>query len=195
MIGERFGRLVVVGRAPNKGRHSAWLCRCDCGNETTVFGTNLRRGLTASCKCLHKERTSAASKTHGLSRSRIYTVWRNMHARCADASDPRYGGRGIKVCARWAKFENFLADMGAPPSSKHTLDRRDNDGDYDKRNCRWATPTIQARNTSKNRKVRYQGMFIPLVEQCERARLPYKTVHARLKRGWPVYKALSTPLS
>jgi len=198
VIGQRFGRLMVVARAPNKGRHSAWLCACDCGNDTVVFGSNLRRGFTTSCKCLHKEVTSAASRTHGLSKTRAYHIWCGMLARCGNPKNPRYsryGGRGISVCKRWLKFENFLADMGDPPTSHHTLDRKDNDGHYNKRNCRWATQTMQARNTSANRKVRFQGMFIPLVEQCERARLPYKTVHQRLKRGWPVYKALTTKLA
>jgi hypothetical protein len=192
MIGRRFGRLRVEARSPNQGRQPAWQCICDCGKTKIASGSNLRRGLTQSCGCLHTEVTSVINRTHGKSRSKIYIAWRNMRARCADLSDSRYGGRGIRVCERWEKFENFLADLGEPPSPRHSLDRYpDQNGNYEPGNCRWATMSEQLRNNSSNRLVTFNGLSLPLIEHCERAGLDYKTVHQRLRRGWTVEKALT----
>ncbi len=196
LTGHRFGRLIVQSRAPNQGRSTCWSCACDCGGSKVANSSNLLRGLTASCGCLQRERTSASTKTHGQSRTHLYVVWRNMLARCADVSDARYGGRGIAVCHEWkSSFEAFANDIGKPPSSRHTLDRIDVNGDYTKSNCRWATTIEQARNTSANRLVKFNGEHLPLVEHCERLSLSYKAVHQRLSRGWTVERALSTPIA
>ena len=150
LTGMVFGRLVATGRAAGLSPHGAmWLCTCDCGGQVVARGKHLRAGRIMSCGCLQAELISARSKTHGLSKSRTYRIWRDMINRCHYEKYPErhlYGGRGISVCDRWRKsFECFLADMGeAPPQL--SIDRIDNDGNYEPSNCRWATASEQVRN-------------------------------------------------
>jgi CENP-B N-terminal DNA-binding domain len=151
--GQRFGRLLVLRASPKRGHNGImrWICLCDCGCDTVVDGSSLRRGLSKSCGCLQRE--AAKRIVHGHSRYRnttkTYQTWSNMIQRCTNSKHNKYrfyGGRGIKVCRRWLKFENFLADMGPRPAGK-TIDRYpDNDGDYRPDNCRWATWDEQVRN-------------------------------------------------
>jgi len=149
LTGKRFGRLVALSRT-SRGGVSYWLCRCDCGNRTMVQYANLAYGThTRSCGCLYQETRKTANLKHGMSLSKEYKAWRSMHDRTTKPNVQnysRYGGRGIRVCRRWRRFENFFADMGRAPSRRHSLDRRDNSGHYTPGNCRWATPRTQAQN-------------------------------------------------
>lgn len=169
MVGRRFGRLVVVSERPyvqpNGRKRLRWLCRCDCGTEATVDGNHLRAGRIQSCGCIVVD-TNVARSTHGDTRGDYvpaeHSTWAMMINRCTNprASDYRhYGGRGIKVCDRWlygtctkTAYECFLIDMGRKPTLKHTLDRIDNDGNYEPTNCRWATWTEQRRNQRRTKK-------------------------------------------
>lgn len=196
LIGQRFGRLVVVSRASNQGRQTRWSCACDCGGRKVAQSSNLVRGLTASCGCLHREKSSSAVRTHGKTGTPEFISWMQMRARCSNPrlrSYPRYGGRGITICDQWAhSFESFLADMGPRPTPRHSIDRIDVDGPYSPENCRWATTAEQARNTSTNRIVVVDDIAAPLIEHCERRGIDYKRAHRRLVLGWSIERALST---
>lgn len=149
ITGHRFGRLVAISYVNPK----RWLCRCDCGTETIIPGDNLRRAITKSCGCLRTEVTRSRSYKHGHNirghRSSSYRSWANMIERCTNPHDTdwkNYGGRGIAVCDRWRhSFEAFLEDMGEKPPG-HSIDRINNDGNYEPGNCRWATASEQQHN-------------------------------------------------
>jgi len=152
-IGQRYGRLLVIEKAsPNKKWQSRWLCLCDCGTKKVIMQMGLRSGGTKSCGCLSKDFPHA--QTHGHYKNRKATVeyrcWASMKTRCSNPKHKyykNYGGRGITICDRWLySFENFLEDMGEKPLPELSLDRIDNDGNYEPENCRWATKEQQIHN-------------------------------------------------
>ena len=156
LTGRKFVRWTVLGRANHNDAHNKplWLSRCECGVVRFVTGGNLRSGISQSCGCLKSERSRVAHFKHGHCDarngkvSRAYVCWQNMLARCrnpAGTGYSNYGSRGIAVCERWHKFENFYADMGEPPDGL-TLDRKDNDKGYSPENCKWSTRLEQAHN-------------------------------------------------
>jgi hypothetical protein len=145
--GTKYGRLLAL--ANGTAATFQVPCRCDCGVEVRVRVAQLVTGKTRSCGCLQREITGARRRTHGKSRTPEHRAWRGMLDRCTlptHISYPYYGGRGITVCERWRSFANFLADMGPKPTSKHTLDRINGNGNYEPSNCRWATWSEQNRN-------------------------------------------------
>lgn len=198
--GQRFGRLVVISHAQSAGMSRAhrWLCECDCGARIVALGTSLRSGETRSCGCLKREIAKAAgdrTRTHGLSGSSTYNIWDSLRQRCTNPKRkdyPGYGGRGIRVCPRWDDFECFLEDMGPRPPGC-SIERRDVNGDYTPGNCRWATAVEQARNTRANKVLQFDGSRLCLNEWAEKIGMNKNTLQARLRRGWSVGRALSTP--
>lgn len=202
MAGQRFGRLTALERVgSNKHGSALWRFRCDCGAETEAIGSNVRKGITKSCGCYGRESSGrnariahTAKITHGASYTKLYRTWGSMHGRCYNENQPQfpnYGGRGIKVCARWHDFAAFAADMGEKPTPAHTLDRIDVDGDYMPENCRWATMTEQNNNKRDNVIVRIDGHVCTLAQAIRARGLNSKTVHTRLHRGWSMERALA----
>jgi hypothetical protein len=151
---QRFGFLTVLrlGQKLRSMNGAWWLCLCDCGTEKNLPSRDLVAGKIRSCGCQHEALKNVGRVTHGMSkRNRTYRIWAAMLTRCRNpktANWGNYGGRGISVCDRWFAFENFLADMGYAPDDR-SIDRVNNDGDYEPSNCRWATRSEQARNTRR----------------------------------------------
>lgn len=192
----RFGRLVAVhvdGKASDG--HKIWLCVCDCGRTKKVLRSNLIH-RTRSCGCLLREGARKGSFKHGLSHTNEHSIWRRMIQRCGDSNHRafnRYGGRGIKVCERWLSFPNFYKDMGPRPSKQHSIDRKNNDQGYSPENCHWATWVEQATNTRANVRLTFNGTT-QCLSQWERVLgLTRGRLHARLKSGWSIERALKTP--
>ena len=193
MAGERFGRLVVLrlsGERDGSG-DVTWECICDCGTSKNVSRDRLRQGKTASCGCLSLDTTRAKgrrNRTHGQSQKSVegsgYKSWLGMRARCNNPTDRvyrLYGGRGIKVCARWDDYSVFMEDMGPRPAG-HSIDRIDVNGDYCPENCRWADQKTQSQNTRKNVNVTVGDATYCASEWSRRLGLTAGGVHQRAKK-------------
>lgn len=201
MTGKKFGRLTVIRHCKRpKGYVNTlawWLCVCECGTKKRVAGDKLRNGDTISCGCfrsaeLAKGRRSLheAIFSHGLSRTPEYTAWRHMLRRCCNKKDPVYscyGGRGITVCKKWRdSFLAFLKDMGLRPKGNRrqwSIDRKENNGNYEPRNCRWVTKKEQANNTRGNRPVILDGKIVSQGEAAIILGITRKSVSRKLRKG------------
>lgn len=179
--GEQFGKLSVLGYL-GAGR---WLVRCECGKETSRKTAYVSARVAKSCGCNRNPSRHGHTSRHGVSPE--YRAWVELRARCnpdrGEKSAP-YIRRGIKVCDRWlAAFENFYADMGPRPSSKHSLDRINNDGDYEPSNCRWATAKEQGNNRSNNRRLTLDGVSKTISEWSRELKIPWHTLRNRQRAG------------
>lgn len=197
LVGRRFGRMVAIEET-KLGGNSAWVCRCDCGQTKAVRSGHLLSGATRSCGCLKRETSSAIRIQHGFARMgnvrREYRTWQNMKSRCDNPNVKEYqyyGGRGIKVCEHWRhSFVNFLHDMGIAPPGK-SIERENNNGDYEPENCRWATPVEQSRNRRTTISLELNGESHVISEWAEIAGVREGRLRQRLNRGWSLVEALS----
>lgn len=214
MIGHTFGRASVLGRAGHtsgKTKHLTYKCLCACGTQFVAPGNELRRGRVQSCGCLRRERSAERCKdaatrppsraTHGATRGNSrppeYRSWYHIKDRCGNPRNKHYadyGGRGIYVCDEWKNsFEAFLADMGRRPGPGYSIEREKNDGPYCKSNCKWATGTEQANNRRNNRVVEFNGESKTIAQWARHVGIGYSTLNNRIRVGWTVEEALSTP--
>lgn len=195
-IGEQYGRLTVIARAPNrsaKDTNARWACKCECGNVTIQYGQDLKRGKVVSCGCWNNEKRL----THGKSRSRVYGIWKAMIQRCENPGAhgyDKYGARGISVSAEWHDFEKFYSDMGDPPKFRDTIDREDSSAGYENGNCRWTSYATQNRNLSANRNIEFNGKTQCISDWAVELGMKRVTLDGRLNAGWSVEKAFTTPV-
>ncbi len=193
ITGQRYGRWTVLRKAErNKHNRAMWLCRCACGQEANVRGHALRSGNSQQCRsCATREQ----NKTHGGCGTRLYAIWTFMRRRCNNENRSGfkyYGGRGIRVCAEWDTFEAFR-DWALANGYKQglSIDRIDNDGDYEPGNCRWATSKEQSRNRRNNVHIVINGITRTIVEWAEVVGIKYDTLRARVERGWSGERLIS----
>lgn len=196
LYGQRFGKLLVLNFAFTKYGKAYWRCQCDCGHQTACSSNNLRSGGSKACgKCAHKRH----GHTWEGGRTPTYSSWIAMITRCHGTGIPAqakrlYQDRGITVCKRWRKFENFLADMGERPKGK-SIDRLNGNKGYFLANCRWATQSEQTRNTTRNRLYTYKGEILCIAEIAEREGMLDKDLRNLLRRkGMTIEKALTCKL-
>jgi hypothetical protein len=198
LTGLRFGRLLVTHRSPNnKHGNVMFHCRCDCGIEKDILAADLKRGFSQSCGCLHKDILLRHGHTKAHGRSKTYGIWNSLTQRCDNPNSPQYpcyGARGIIYDPRWKDFREFLADMGEAPEGK-SIERIDNNGNYCKENCRWATAREQAVNRRDNIVLTFNGKTKCLTEWARDIRMNPITLYCRLKRfDWSIEKAITTPV-
>ena len=183
LTGKRFSKLVVIKRVyPNtKCGFARWLCRCDCGNYTTVASVKLKNGNIVSCGCYRK-------RLNGDSKTRLYNVWSAMQNRCNDASHDhydRYGGRGITICTEWSDYLSFKEwALSTGYADDLSIDRIDPNGNYEPSNCKWSTQKEQCNNRNNNHIIEYNGEKYTISQFADFLGYKYYTVMNRVKLGW-----------
>lgn len=200
-VGDKFGRLTVTGliRKETCGRFRNFsVCKCECGITKDVLQSSLFKGITKSCGCYSAEVTARTMTSHGKACSPVYQAWYSMKRRCYGNAkrDQPYRDRGIIVCERWlSSFQNFYTDVGDRPTLRHSIDRINNDGNYEPGNVRWALPNVQARNTTRSKRYFFDGKNLTLPEWSEDTGLSISVLRDRIVYcGWSVEKALTTPV-
>ncbi len=193
LTGQVFGRLTVMSECIIRvNTRIQWECRCDCGNITTVYGNDLRRGKTTSCGCFKIENQTKHNSHH----HELYQTWYHMIERCTkplSMNYENYGARGISVCSEWLIFSTFLYDMGSRPNG-YTLDRIDNNGDYNKDNCRWANSETQCNNRRSSRYITYNNKTQTISQWNNQLFGNNYIINNRLQQGWSEERALTTPV-
>lgn len=197
---DKYGRLTIITEAPkDKYGKRCVRCLCDCGNEVPVVNLrSLKTGNTTSCGCYRLEVARRANRTHGKTRTQIYNTWRGMKDRCTNpkaTNYSNYGGRGISLCEQWESFETFYQwakGNGYQPGL--TIERSNNDGNYEPGNCRWATRTEQNNNRRSNNMVTFNGVTKPISAWARTTGINYRTLKSRImESGWPIEQALTVP--
>lgn len=208
LINRKFGRLTVVKYShQNKLYAKYWECKCNCGKKTIVRASALTEGTSRSCGCWQKELMSETKYNliHGMTKTKIYRTWQQVKERCLNEKNQSYkdyGGRGIKICNRWLKFENFRDDM-YKSCKEHidkfgtrntALDRINNNGNYCLNNCRWATQKEQGNNRRNNNIIVFNGKTQNLSQWAEELKMDRNILNLKLYRGWSIKDTLTTPI-
>jgi len=192
LTGRRFGKLVVLKLGARRNEARVWICLCDCNTTTSVIGRNLGNGHTRSCGCARVHHGEYAGDSLP---SPELAAWRAMIARCSNPKNRvwhNYGGRGIRVCDRWSgSFKNFLSDMGRRPSDRHSIDRVNNDGNYEPSNCRWALAVEQSNNRRGIKRIVVGDVALSAPEWSRITGIHKDTIHGRIERGWDPELAVS----
>lgn len=194
IIGKKYNMLTVL----EKKEHGYYLCECDCGNLKEIKKYNFTSGETRSCGCYYKETRFLNNKKHGLSKHPLYKTWHNIRARCKNPNATKYnlyGGKGIKICYEWDNsFKNFY-DWSIKNGWEKglTIERKDNNKNYEPNNCKWANYKEQNNNTSQNHKLTFKGKTMNIVQWAEYLNISQKMLSERIRRGWSIERALTTP--
>ena len=190
LTGKRFGRLKILSFAGYQKNKATWLCECDCGNKKVIIGKNITNGKSLSCGCIQRELLIKNFTKHGASskKERLYVIWKNMKSRCFNSSNPsydRYGGRGITVCEDWKNNYISFRDWAINNGYKDdlTIDRIDNNGNYEPTNCRWATIKEQSRNRNTNVFVEYNGKIFVVKDFAKIIGIDRHTLSKKINEG------------
>ena len=189
--GFQFGSLTVLQLGKSHGNGAVWLCQCKCGTQKEIRASDMVQGSVKSCGCEHIKRIAKASTTHGMKKTRTYSIWQAMRLRC-NRINQDYSCRGITYDERWDSFENFYLDMGEVPDGM-SIDRIDPNGNYEKSNCRWATQEQQANNKRSSVFIEYNGKKQTVSQWAKELKMNHHTLRSRLKNGLTAEQAL-TPL-
>ena len=197
LTGKRFGMLTAVSISHRKGTRTYWNCICDCGGSRVVSSDHLTRMENTDCGCTRKH--IPYYKKHGMSGSRLYTIWTQMRYRCNNSNKKEYadyGGRGIKVCEEWNNPLNFFEwALQNGYSDDLTLDRIDNNSGYCPDNCRWVTQTVQMNNRRNCRYITYNGETKTLTQWAKEKGMRYLQLKRRIDNyNWSIERALTEPL-
>lgn len=194
LVGQVFGRWLVLSFSHlSKTGAGYWNCQCSCGELKKCRSGHLISKVSQSCGCLRTEQKTK----HSMCNTTEYHIWEAIKHRCLNKNDlnyRHYGGRGITICEQWMDFIGFYEDMGNRPTKSHSIDRINNDGNYEKNNCRWATRKEQMSNTSCNAFVEWEGKKVRRLELVKRYNLTTEALRKRLSRGWSLEEALLTPV-
>lgn len=209
LTGQRFGRLVVIERAPDHiqpsgYRETMWRCQCDCGDNNVIVRTKcLLQGVTKSCGCYMRDKLSERAGKHYKNGTRLYAIWDSMRQRCNNPHNKQYhnyGERGIKICSEWDDYQNFYdwaISTGYDESAlrgKYTLDRIDVNKNYCPENCRWADTKVQSVNKRNTVRLTYNNETHPLTEWSDIVGIAYQTLWRRYSKGWSTEKILTKPV-
>lgn len=196
LTGNRYGKLVALERAKNRGKHTMWKCKCDCGNYTITGANELKQGTTKSCGCLKFE---SRNSTHGLTKTRLYSIWSKMKDRCLNKNNPAYkwyGGRGITICQEWLDdfmdFYKWAIENGYKEGL--SIDRIDVNGNYEPCNCRWITLEEQALNTRTTKFLTYKGETKTVSEWCDITGIKKTTMLNRIRLGFSAEECIEIPI-
>lgn len=197
--GKRFGKLIAIERVKNVKKKVSWKCLCDCGKETNVLTTNLTSNRIKSCGCLKNQKLIERSTKHNQRHTKLYEVWKTMKQRCSNPnhiSYHNYGGRGIIVCDEWENNYQAFYEWSIKNGYKEglSIDRINNDGNYEPSNCRWADRFTQNNNTRQNKPITINGVTKTIHQWANEYNIPVNLVRNRIYiLHWDIVKALTTP--